>query len=56
MTLLRLHLSLVIVATSYLTLGIFSPVDAKALWWQYGVVSLLLAAVSLWKETRGRAR
>lgn len=54
MTLLRLHLSLVIVATSYLTLGVFSPDDARELWWQYGVVSLVLAAVSLWKETRKR--
>lgn len=56
MTLLRLHLSLVIVATSYLTLGIFSPTDAQELWWQYGVLSLLLAAVSLWKEMRTRGR
>lgn len=55
MTLLRLHLALVVVGSSYLTLGVFSPDRARDLWWQYGLVSLALAVVSLWKETRGNA-
>lgn len=55
MTLLRLHLSLVVVASSYLTLGLFSPGRAEELWAWYGGLSLLLAALSLWKEMGRRA-
>jgi len=35
------------VATSYLTLGIFAPDKAAHLWWQYGVAIFALTVVSL---------
>lgn len=55
MTLLRLHLALVVIATSYLTLGIFSSEDAEELWLPYALITLALAAVSLRKEMTARA-
>lgn len=55
MTLLRLHLALVVVATSYLTLGLFSHQDAQDWCLHYAVVTLVIAAVTLKKELKIRA-
>jgi hypothetical protein len=51
MTLLRLHLLLVVVASSYITLGVFATEKAQDLWLLYGLITLTLAAWSLKKET-----
>lgn len=56
MVFLRLQMVTVIVASSYLTLGVFSPDDARRLWGVYAVVSFVLAVVNLvWERRRPRA-
>lgn len=53
MTMLRMNvvftirMSLVIVATSYLTLGVFDHQNARRLWWAYGLVVLVLSIANL---------
>jgi hypothetical protein len=56
MILLRLHLSLVVIASSYLTLGVAAPEKARDLWWQYAGVTLILSLASLVYEWRCRDR
>jgi hypothetical protein len=50
MMLLRIHLSLVIIASSYLTLGLTNIDRAEDLLLPYAVVTLALAGLSLWRE------
>lgn len=42
-----LQLFTVVVASSYLTLGVFSPDRAGELWWQYAIVTFVLAVANL---------
>jgi hypothetical protein len=53
--LLRLHMVIVFVASSYITLGLFSPDQARELWSPYAVLMLVLAIVNLAWERNGRA-
>lgn len=48
--LIRLYLITIVVAASYLTLGVFDPGTAEDLWWQYGIVSLVLGILNLLAE------
>lgn len=54
--LLRLHLSLVIVASSYLTLGLTNIDKAEELLIPYAVVTLALSGASLWREWHSHDR
>lgn len=44
------------VATSYLTLGIFSTSRAVDLWWQYALIMFVLTAACLVLSRPGRHR
>jgi hypothetical protein len=35
------------IATSYLTLGIFAPAKASHFWWQYAIIIFALTVISL---------
>ena len=48
--LLRLHLALVVTASSYLTLGLTNIEKAEDLLVPYAVVTLVLSGLSLWRE------
>lgn len=48
--LLRLHLAIVVVASSYLTLGVFAPTQARNLWAPYALLMFTLAVVNLLNE------
>lgn len=51
MTLIRLHMLSVAIAASYVTLGIFSPHDARSLWAVYALTTLVLTTVTLtWRR------
>jgi hypothetical protein len=50
MTLLRLHLSLVVIASSYLTLGLAARDKAEDALLPYAVITLALSGLSLWRE------
>lgn len=51
--LLRLHMLTVFVAGSYLTLGLFSPDQARDLWAIYAAVMFVLAVINLvWERRR----
>lgn len=50
--LLRLQIFTVAVASSYLTLGAFSPRDARSLWWLYGLLTFVLAVTMILLERR----
>lgn len=52
MILLRLQIFTVAVASSYLTLGAFSPRDARSLWWLYGLMTFVLALTMILLERR----
>jgi hypothetical protein len=52
--LLVVHLATLIVASSYLTLGIFAPDRAGGLWAPYAVVTFILAALALYLEHERR--
>lgn len=52
---MRLHILTLCVCVSYLTLGIFASDSARDLWAPYGIVTGVLAAVSLWNDY-GRQR
>jgi len=49
---LRINVLMVIAASSYVTLGVANPHDARQLWWIYGLVSFVLAVWNLWLEWR----
>jgi hypothetical protein len=40
---IRVHMLTIIVCSSYLTLGIFDPSEAEQYWWEYALVTGLLA-------------
>lgn len=53
MKLVSSHLLGLVVAASYLTLGIFTPDTAQNVWWVYGLLSFGLAIVN-YSLTKGR--
>jgi hypothetical protein len=54
MIILTLQTLLAIIASSYLTLGIFVPEKASALWWEYGLITFVISVTSLLVERRRR--
>lgn len=53
---IRVHLATVIIATSYLTLGVFDRDAARDYWLPYALATLVLAAVGIYDGWRnGRA-
>ncbi len=52
MAYLSVHMLIVIVATSYLTLGVFEPHRARALWAPYAAIIFVLAVVNMIRERR----
>lgn len=53
MKLVSSHLLGLVVASSYLTLGVSAPATARGVWWEYGLVSFVLAVVN-YSLTKGR--
>lgn len=53
-TQLGLHVLAIVIATSYLTLGIAEPDTAGSLWAVYALVTFVLAAINLMIEQRRR--
>lgn len=50
MTLLtRIRYLMVIITSSYVTLGIAAPADAQKLWAPYAGVTFVIALVNLWR-------
>lgn len=45
----------IVIATSYVTLGIFAPDTAKQLWWAYAAVTFALALVNIVMENNACA-
>lgn len=43
----NIRMLLVIVATSYLTLGLFAQGEAKRWWWVYGILIFMLSIANL---------
>lgn len=51
------YIAQIVVASSYLTLGIFSASTARDLWWIYAIITLILSTINIfrdWRDERGR--
>ena len=53
---IRLHLAIIVVSTSYLTLGAFDQPAAREYWLPYALVTLVLAAFGIIDGWKDRAR
>jgi predicted membrane channel-forming protein YqfA (hemolysin III family) len=52
---LSVHMTIIALAASYLTLGVVAVDEAEQWWWAYTVTTLLLAAVGYYLERKGPA-
>lgn len=50
--LIGLHVLTIVIATSYLTLGVAAPSKARSVWWAYAIITLALAVTNLVLERR----
>jgi hypothetical protein len=50
------HCLAIIVAASYLTLGVAQPAAARNVWWAYGLISFALAVVNYSLTRNGHDR
>jgi steroid 5-alpha reductase family enzyme len=53
---MRLQMLAAIIASSYLTLGIFNHQQAKNLWAWYAATMFVLTIVNLWRERKDAKR